>query len=498
MGGAVIISQRTTPDHADGIAAAHWDTLRRSLRGDVFRFSDERYQSVQQTFHGQFDHIAPQAVVLCENPADVAACLAFCRDHDLPVAVRSGGHSLGGYSTGPGLVVNTSRLAQVRVNPPSRDGEVTVTLGAGTQQIDSLTALWPHGLTTPNGLCPTVCAGGFIAGGGFGWTTRRYGMACDHMVSAQIVLADGRVVRCSESEEPDLFWALRGGGGGNFGVVTEYELRPRRIARLITFALAWPWDAAAAVISAWQRWVINGPADLGSALAIPLSDGDAGSPTVIVSGGWLGDRDGLDGLITALIAEAGRPPTSRNVDERSYFDAMAVAYGGVDKSVEQRRWVGQDPQGTIPREHFLIDRNRMIEQEIPPSGIDELLTAFASDHGAGQHRFLSFFALGGAVNEVPREATAYVHRTTQFYLGYSVGLGSDVPGDDDTRAAEAWVDAGFAAADRYSAGESYQNFIDPRLEDWQRAYYAENYPRLAAVKRDYDPDGLFRFAQSIG
>lgn len=169
-----------------------------------------------------------------------------------------------------------------------------------------------------------------------------------------------------------------------------------------------------------------------------------------------------------------------------------------DKTPEQRHWVGHNPEAMIPRQHYSVDRSRMIEQEMPSSGIDEMLTVFDGDRRAGQVRLLSFFALGGQVNRVPRTATAYVHRDTQYYLAYWLGLDHDMPDDEDRAAAEAWADEGFDVIDRYSSGESYQNFIDPRLENWQQAYYAENYPRLVAAKRRYDPHGFFRFAQSIG
>jgi len=132
-------------------------------------------------------------------------------------------------------------------------------------------------------MCPTVSLGGFVSGGGFGWLTRKHGMASDHVLAAEVVLADGRVVRCSESAEPELFWALRGAGGGNFGVITEYEMRVRRVPRLVAFHLRWPGDAAADVIAAWQRWVVDGPDELGTGLTVTASGGEPG--TVDVTGG---------------------------------------------------------------------------------------------------------------------------------------------------------------------------------------------------------------------
>jgi FAD/FMN-containing dehydrogenase len=345
-------------------------------------------------------------------------------------------------------------------------------------------------------MCPTVSAGGFVSGGGFGWLTRRYGMASDHVLAAQVVLADGRVVRCSESVEPDLFWALRGAGGGNFGVITEYEMRPRRVPSIVSFHLRWPWDAAQAVIDAWQRWVIDGPDDLGSALSVTAAGGDPA--TVDVAGAWLGDPATLERHLDELVGEAGCRPEIRTVQQDSYLDTMMAAFGLAGTTAAQRQWAGQNPDAVIPRQHFAVDRSVLVDRPIPLPGIGEVLAAFEREPRPGQVRLLSFFALGGQVNRVPRTASAYVHRDAQFYLAFWVGLDRDLPAEGDRHAAQAWANDGFAVIDRYSGGEAYQNFIDPALSGWREAYYGENYARLAEVKRTYDPHGFFRFAQSIG
>jgi FAD/FMN-containing dehydrogenase len=474
-----------------GAAMSDWLRLHRSLRGDLLRPADACFEQARRPFWAQFDTIVPAAVAMCETPADVAACLAFCQDNDLPATPRSGGHSTAGYSTTTGVVIDVSRMSQARTH----NGD-TALVGPGARQVDALTALWRDGVTIPAGLCPTVCVGGFVGGGGFGWTTRSAGMACDQLVSAEVVLADGRVVWCSAAEEPELFWALRGAGSGNFGVITECELRTQRIPRIVTYQLAWAWDDAAAVIEAWQRWLINGPDELSGALGITAAG--FATPDLGLVGAWQGDPTALERELNAFVAEVGRPPLHRATEEASYLDAALKAYGCADTTPEQRQWVGQNPDATIPREHFTLDRSRLIERGIPPGGVEEMLAAFDGDRRAGQVRLLSVFALGGQVNRLPPDANAYVHRDAELYVAYVVGLDHDVPDDEDRLAAQAWTDTGFAVIDRYSNGESYQNFMDPRLEHWAQAYYAENYPRLTRVKRQYDPYDFFSFAQSIG
>jgi FAD/FMN-containing dehydrogenase len=295
--------------------------------------------------------------------------------------------------------------------------------------------------------------------------------------------------------EPELFWALRGAGGGNFGVITEFEMRPRRVPTLATYQLRWPWDAAPSVMSAWQRWIIEAPDELGAALSVTLPD--AGAATVDLAGGWLGDRTALERHLDALVADVGRPPEVRATEEASYRDAMMKAFGLAGTKGAQRHWIGQNPEAVIPRQHFAVDRSVLVEKAIPETGIGEVLVALGRDPRPGQVRLLSVFALGGQANRMARTASAYVHRDAQFYLAFWVGLERDLPDGDDRRAAEEWADDGFAVIDRYSGGEAYQNFIDPRLGSWREAYYAENYARLAEVKRTYDPQGFFRFAQSI-
>jgi FAD/FMN-containing dehydrogenase len=470
-----------------------WEPLDRSLRGDLVTPSDPRYDRARVAYWAQFDEVRPSAVAFCETPADVAACLAFCQDVGIPAVPRSGGHSVGGYSTTDGLVVDVSRMS--RVGTRNAGDGIRAVVGAGARQVDALSALWRDGVVVPGGMCPTVSAGGFVSGGGFGWLTRRYGMASDHVLAAQVVLADGRVVRCSESEEPELFWALRGAGGGNFGVIIEYEMRTRRVPAMVNFHLRWPWDAVQAVIGAWQRWIIGGPDELGSALSVTAA-GD-GPATVDVAGGWLGDHATLERHLDALVADVGRRPDMRSAEENSYLDAMIAAYGVADMTAAQRQWTGQNPDAAIPRQHFMVDRSVLMDEAIPDTGIGEVLAAFERDPRPGQVRLLSFFALGGQVNRIPRRASAYVHRDAQFYLACWVGLDRDLPDEGDRHAAQTWADDGFAVIDRYSGGEAYQNFIDPALAGWQKAYYAENYARLADVKREYDPHGFFRFAQSI-
>lgn len=469
-----------------------WRELRGRLRGDVVLPGDADYDHAKQLQDVQFDAVAPRAVVFCENTDDVRVTVGFARRHGLRLAVRSGGHSTAGYSTTTGLVLDVSRLSSVAV----RRG--TVRVGPGAQAVDAVNVLAPHGLAIPNGFCPTVSAGGFFAGGGFGLLTRSHGLGSDRLVGAEVVLADGRVVRCSRHEHEDLFWALRGGGGGNFGVVTSYDIDPVRVKDVVNFSLVWSWADAEDVVAAWQRWAPAADRRLTSWLGIFLPDASPGAQAQVVAFGlWQGDAKELDRHLAPLTSGVAAAPLQRSVEPLPYQTAMMQWWFCGGMTVDQCHRVG-DGGGVLPRTPYQTLRGRMFDRPMPRTAIRRFLAAFDADRRPGQSRMSLAAAFGGAANEPGRRDTAYVHRTSLYHLDYTVTVTVPEPSEEDIARSVRWADKGFDVIDPYSNGESYQNYTDPRLGDFARAYYAENYPRLRQVKRRYDPDDVFRFAQSIG
>jgi FAD/FMN-containing dehydrogenase len=470
-----------------------WDSLRRHLDGDLILPSDPRYGQAREQSLAQFDNTNPVAVAYCESAKDVRTAIAFAQNHDVHAVPRSGGHSFGGYSTTTGMILDVSRLNQVAIH-----GE-HVTIGAGTQQVDALAALTPHGLALASGLCPTVGAGGYIQGGGIGLQTRKFGMACDRLVSAEVVLADGRVVRASARAHPDLFWALRGNGGGNYGVVTSYTLRPVERDTLVGYRLIWLGDAAA-VIEKWQDWVIAAPSDLSSLLLTRVRNPPTPETVVIISGAWYGAIEDLNLLVDQLVGEVGVTPRTRVVAASSVRDTMMAVYGCATLTVAQCHRAGTSPDAQVPRAYHYHTRSRMYDAAVPRADVDDLVAVLTDPAKStpAQDRLLYFEALGGAANQPARTDTAYVHRTTKMLTGVTAQLIDANYTADDVALGESWLADGFAVLDRHSLRESYQNYMDPALEDWRRDYYAENYPRLVRVKRAYDPHGFFRFARGIG
>ncbi|MGW0886170.1 FAD-binding oxidoreductase [Streptomyces sp. NPDC002671] len=455
--------------------------------------SDQAYAYSKQGVLVELDTVEPQGIVYCETPQDVSTAIKFAGDNDIAVHTRSGGHSLAGWSTGQGMILDVSRLNHVSV------GDDTVRLGPGVQSIDAHTALKPYNRQIVTGTCATVRMGGYISGGGMGFQVRKFGVASDRLVSARMVLSDGRIVCASEARHPDLFWAIRGGGGGNFGVAVDFEVRPISAPRMVYFDTYWPWDKAQEIITAWQEWCSSGSNNLGSTLNVLLRDGAPGNvPIIKINGGYHGPQSEIEQALNELAAEAGATPSLRTVEELPYDEAMKAVYGCEQLTFQQCHRAGSNSDAKIQRTPFLRERTRLLNRPTGSSGVADLLAAFEANRKPGHITYLYFTALGGVVNEVPRTQTAYVHRGAEFFVACATLLHDGQPPAEEAEAAMVWPTQAFNIIDPLSSGESYLNFPNPDLGDWRQAYYAENYPRLVSVKRRYDAPNFFRHAQSIG
>jgi FAD/FMN-containing dehydrogenase len=485
----------TPPDAAD------WDGLAQLLStGRVVTPGSSTYRSAKQLFDPRFDINTPAGIAYCASPADVSACLSFVAKFGLQVAARSGGHSYCGWSSPDGgLVLDVSQMNHVDVDAAAG----TVRVGAGTLLIDLYSALAAHGLAVPGGSCPTVGIAGLALGGGVGVVGRLYGLTCDNTVSVQIVTADGKVRECNANSDPDLFWACRGGGGGNFGVVTAFTFRTQPARDLVLFYLTWPWSQAAAVISAWQSWAPSAPDELWSNLHLSASPGGS-EPSVSVGGTYAGSAGQAQALLSRLYSAAGSAPSGPFVATESYLNVMLVEAGCASLSVAQCHQPSQNLAGVLPREPEYA-KSDFYTTPIPAAGIDVMLGQVEHMQqvpgAAGASGGVAFDAFGGAINRVSPDATAFVHRDTLFLAQYTTGWSDSSPGAG-TRTAPvqaqlAWLKSFHAAMRPYASGQAYQNYLDPDLADWQRAYYGANYPRLQRVKAAVDPGNVFHFPQSI-
>ncbi len=402
------------------------------------------------------------------------------------MAARSGGHSYAGYSTTSGLIVDVSLMSSVSVTG------ATANIGAGAQLVDVYSGVAASGLGVPAGSCPTVGIAGLALGGGMGVMDRLHGLTCDVVTSLQLVTADGRVVQADESTNPDLFWACRGGGGGNFGIATAFELATFPAPDLVLFGAAWPWAAASQLLPAWLEWCQDAPDELWSNCI--LSTGGGKAMTASVGGAWAGSEAGARSLLNKLSLAAGLP-TGQVVGSSPFEQAMYTEAGcrGLSRAACHLR--GRQAGGTLGRS-VSVAKSDLLTGPLGESGTRAVLAGLEERLSQGAPGTVAYDSLGGAVNRVPPGATAFVHRDAVASVQYSVTWPA-LPGPGELASAQVWLDRWYASLRPYVSGQAYQNYIDPHLAGWQQAYYGANLPRLQRVKARWDPDDFFRFAQSI-
>jgi FAD/FMN-containing dehydrogenase len=435
-----------------------------TLTGRVIWPQDSAYDEARQSFNARFSRF-PTVVVVCHNTDDVQNAVGWARQEGMPLRARSGGHSYEAFSVvDDGLVIDVAGLTEVNLDV-SR-GEATV--GAGVRLLDCYRRLWDYGVTIPAGTCPGIGIAGLTLGGGIGFLSRQYGLTCDNLVAIDVVDADGRALRASEETHADLFWALRGGGGGNFGIATAFTFRVYPIGDVVTCTVTWPWDDVAEVFDTWQRWAPFADERLCVALAVSHPSTGAISAT----GLFTGAAPELPLLLEPLLqAGTPEPPVIQSlpyVTAVEQFAGPPVAYGSV--RFKNSSAIAYEP---LPTEAIatLVDHVRA--------------APFASD-------LVGFFPLGGAIAAIDPAATAFPHRTAHFDLQYQAYWWDDTAAE----ASLAWVRDLRAAMAPYTTG-AYVNYIDADLPDWESAYYGTNLPRLKHVKTDYDPNDVFNGPQTI-
>jgi FAD/FMN-containing dehydrogenase len=469
-----------------------WAVLARSLQGTLILPNSPQYATAHQLFDPRFDHILPAAIAYCTSPADVQASLAFVRRSGLPFAARAGGHSYAGYSTSSGLVVDVTRINSIDINTNSG----IATIGAGARLVDVYASLARHGLVIPAGSCPTVGVAGLTLGGGVGVLGRKFGLTCDNLLAAQIVTADGRLLTSDGQHNADLFWALRGGGGGNFGIVTSFTFQTHPVATLSLFTWQWPWSSAATVVDAWQHWAPHAPDELWSNCVL-LSTTKGSNPIVLVNGVYVGSIGPLNALLQQLSNQIGVAPTSKYVTSAGILDAMLYEAGCSGKSVSECHLPGQTTDGQVQRA-IESAKSDYFTSLLPRQGINNLVNAINARQnsttmsGGG----IGLDAYGGAINRVAANATAFAHRNALFSAQYNADWHTGASNAVVT-ANHTWLTNTWQSMRPYASGAAYQNYVDPDLANWQQAYYGSNLPRLQHVKATYDPGNFFHFAQSI-
>jgi FAD/FMN-containing dehydrogenase len=451
-----------------------FDELREVLSGELILSGDPGYDEARSVFNAMIDR-RPALIARCRTTADVAIAVNFARGTELDVAVRSGGHSVAGLSVCEGgIVIDLGGLRKIKVDPVAK----TARAGGGVLWGEFDAATQAHGLHTPGGRVTSTGIGGFTTGGGYGWTSSKYGLTCDNLLSAEVVLADGSIVTANEHENEDLFWGIRG-GGGNFGIVTELELRLHELGPIVLAGLAlWPLERAGEVLRGWRDCMDTAPDELSSACVIVtappepfvpehLKDRTALGMAVL----YVGDPEEGASVVQPL-KDLG--PDLDHIEPMPYTAFQAVFDPFAPKGMRSY-WRGEYMSG-LPDEAIatFLEQAPAVTAAAPP--LSQMIV----------------FRIGQGVTAVPEEATAFSHRDAN-YLFHPISVWSD-PADDERLIA---ANRAFADAMRpYSTGASYLNFT-PEADRVRDAYGDKKYERLVALKDRYDPDNLFHLNQNI-
>lgn len=476
------VAGASAPVAAAGVSSAagpNWDQLERCLTGKLLRPDADAtaYARAIKIRNLRYASTRPAGVAMVADAKDVATAIAWARDNQVEMVSRSGGHSFAGYSTTPGLVINLGGMTKVTVDPPT--GTMT-TFGAATNE-DVVKAGRPHGQSLAGGQCPTVGIPGFTLGGGLGFYMRQHGLAIDALLATELVTADGKVLRVSTKEHPDLFWALRGGGGGNFGINTSFTFRTFAVPDHVTiFSLTWEGEACLKAFLAFQEVLLHAPNILGAVAHFSAMAGKSGSavPTLRVFGQFVGTKESTEKLLAPVLA-AAKSKSSR-IDTMSFWNA--------------KTWLASD----VGAPNAFAERSRYYPKPLGEPGVQAAMAALAkAPIGSGELAVESaFFAWGGEVAKVASTDTAFIHRNDVWLQSFDASWGLSDPKPEVDRLL-AWLDEFYNAMRPFGSDRAYQNFVDPRLDDPLRAYYGENLRRLVEVKRSYDPNNIFTFPQGI-
>ncbi|MFG1992634.1 FAD-binding oxidoreductase [Actinoplanes sp. NPDC048988] len=440
--------------------------LKRALKGPLLRPGDAGYAVAARPYNSALGVRRPAAIAKVAGVDDVRTCVRRVRGHGVPLAARAGGHSYAGFSTpNNGVVVDLSALKGITIR-----GDGTAVVGAGVRLIDLYSALAAHGRALPAGSCPTVGVAGSTLGGGIGVVARTYGLTCDHLRAATVVTADGAVHTVDGNHDADLLWALRGGGGGNGGIVTSFTFGTVPAPTVTVFTLRFPAARTSRVLRAWSQWMDAAPDQLTSLCAVTA----ASTPANRVTGAWTGSASALTRHLTALISAVGASPTSRTVHTYNYLTAMKYFAGCLSKTVAVCHTPGQEAFRAA---------SRMLDRTVTASIADRVVALMRKQKGM----VLLFDSLRGQVGRIRAADTAFVHRGAHASVQVYSGNAANGP---------AVLAVQQALAPIVGHG-SYVNYLNPGQKDWASAYYGTNLPRLRQVIRKYDPARVFDFQQSV-
>jgi hypothetical protein len=445
-----------------------------SMRGPVVQPDDPAYDEVRSLYNGMIDKW-PRLIARCLDVADVISAVKFGRDHGLLVAIRGGGHNGPGLgSCDDGLVIDLSPMKSVRVDPTNR----TVRVDAGCTSGDVDHATHAFGLAVPFGIVSTTGVAGLTLGGGTGYLTRKYGLTIDNLLEVDIVLADGQLVTVSRSEHPDLFWALRG-GGGNFGVVTSFLFQAHPVDTVYAGPIFWEATHASAIMRAYRDFLPTAPEELGAFVGLktvpsidPFPRDYWGRRACAVISSYNGSAEEGEKLMARLLESL--PPPIFNWMGEMPFPAMQALFDPFFPKGLQWYWKGD------------------FVKSLSDEAIDIHIAQAAN--APSELSLMHLYPIDGAVHRVPKDATAWNTRDAMWSMVIA-GIDAD---PKQAEALKTWGRAYWTAIHPFNLEGAYVNFMmDDELQGRIQATYGDNYKRLASVKAKYDPKNFFRVNQNI-
>jgi FAD/FMN-containing dehydrogenase len=464
-------------------------SLRKSLDGEVLLSIscdiEERRKFVEarEIFKNEVES-QPAIIIRCESTEDVVQSIHFVKNKKLGCSIRSGGHHFyGACLKDKGVVIDVSLMKKITFD--ERQKTATLQPGCAWHSLEAQTlgdyeleekSGEKYGLVATGGECPTVLNSGYTLGGGYGLSSRRFGLACDNLISAEVVLADGEVVQANEKDNPDLFWALRGAGGGNFGIVTslKYQLHPLPKEVLCGY-IEWPISQAADVMKFYRDLFLdkNTPDELSFGMILGRSPYPEGEAVIALYGLYAGPpKDGQE-YINKI--QAFGKPLGDNLGVHPYLGFMKTLGEEVPYGLQAKRKGGYFKNDGLSDEVIGLIVSHF--QKCPSS---YALTRFD-------------ILGGGAIARIAKDATAFMHRESLFHISIT----SLWEYASEAEANTEWTKEHYQILRPYLNGHAYQNYADDELTDWAHAYYGENYPRLQKIKKKYDPENIFEFDQSI-
>ncbi|KPV56086.1 hypothetical protein QJ48_29575 [Paenibacillus sp. A3] len=432
------------------------------LTGRVIWKGAPGYEEARRSYNARFSKF-PKVIVYCQVRQDVVNAVLWARRYNVPFRIRSGGHSYEAYSlVDGGLIIDISELRHLQLH----EARGIARIGAGFTLLALYDELWKKKLALPGGTCRGVGVAGLTLGGGYGLLSRLHGMTCDNVIEFEMVTAQGKTIRANQDQHRSLFWACRGAGDGNFGVITSFTFRVHPIENIAHYRFTWDFAQLKEVVRYWQTWAPHADDRLTSLLALPAQQ----IGTIRSNGVFVGSETELKRLMQPM--QQAVPPRTAEFRTMTWIEA-AHKFAGMPV-----------------RQDTFKNSSAYAYEPLSDAALDVLIRHLQTTPGAGE--LVAFDAYGGSIKRMSPEATAFVHRNALFVIQYQSYWGQNSEASPHIQ----WVERLRQAMLPYTRG-AYRDYCDSQISDWPTAYFGDNLAKLRRVKQLYDPENLFRFEQSI-